>query len=173
MFHHLQHIHLIRRKGQVEWISDTLVPVLYGVPPSVTIEIRLFVTGADSRDDDDVEKVREPSDESVLKVLNSPLVHVQRGRPDLRGIITEQIASAGGDISVNGTNATNFQLFSSMTEPPVCGPEPLTSSVRTALREPRPLDILRGGPDVSLHIESFSFVSVKLRPKHQDDVDWS
>jgi ferric-chelate reductase len=169
-FSPLLQIHLIHRKGHVEWISDALVPVLYSAPPSIAVQIRLFVTGANSRDYDDVEKITEhSSDKSVMKVLNSPLLRVRRGRPDLYGIITEQIAGAGGDISVNGTNAANLQLVVSMTELPVCGPETMTNGVRTALSDPRPLDILKGGPNVSLHIESFSFVSIEFPLKHDAD----
>jgi len=34
--------------------------------------------------------------------------------------------------------------------------------VRKAIRAPRPMDILRGGPAVTLHIENFGSVSVYM-----------
>jgi len=37
----------------------------------------------------------------------------------------------------------------------------MANDVRSALRDPRPLDILMGGPNVSLHIEAFHLVSPK------------
>ena len=43
-----------------------------------------------------------------------------------------------------------------------CGPHKMARSVRKAIRAPRPVDILRGGPTVTLHIESFGLVSVYI-----------
>ena len=37
----------------------------------------------------------------------------------------------------------------------------MVNDVQSALRDPRPLDILYGGPDVSLYVEGFSLVSIK------------
>ena len=43
----------------------------------------------------------------------------------------------------------------------VCGTDGLARSVKAALSDPRPMDILRGGPDVTLHVEAFGMVSAK------------
>ena len=94
--------------GQVEWISDALLPVIRDIPPGVNVEIRLHITGgkeqnADNIMDDIAFKTKtQGGDKSVLKVLASPVVRVRQGRPDLDGLITDKIACAGGDISVNG-----------------------------------------------------------------------
>jgi ferric-chelate reductase len=98
------HIHLIHMKGQIEWISDALLPVIRNVPRTVALEIRLFVTGVKKREDRDVEfKARtEGSNKSILRILTSPVVRLQSGRPDLHGLLKDKIARAGGDISVNG-----------------------------------------------------------------------
>lgn len=85
-----------------------LYPVICDISPKIVVEIRLFVTGANERDDDsivdDVEfKTRiQSGNKSVLKVLTSPVVRVEQGRPDLDGLVKEKIARAAGDISVNG-----------------------------------------------------------------------
>ena len=48
-----------------------------------------------------------------------------------------------------------------MPGPSVCGSDSMVNDVQSALRDPRPLDILYGGPDVSLYVEGFSLVSIK------------
>jgi hypothetical protein len=37
---------------------------------------------------------------------------------------------------------------------------------RAALADPRPIDILKGGPDVTLHVETFGYVSLKYKIVH-------
>ena len=37
----------------------------------------------------------------------------------------------------------------------VCGPRSLVNDTRAAIRSPRPMDILRGGPTISFHAENF------------------
>lgn len=37
----------------------------------------------------------------------------------------------------------------------VCGSHALSSAVRKAIRYPRMVDILKGGPTISLHVEGF------------------
>ena len=99
---------LIHMQGQVEWISDALLPVIRDTPPGVAVEVRLYVTGGKERNanniiDDMESKTRtQGGEKSVLKVLDSPVVCVQQSRPDLDGLIKDKIACAGGDISVNG-----------------------------------------------------------------------
>ena len=59
-----------------------------------------------------------------------------------------------------------------MPGPSVCGNDSMANDVRSALRDPRPLDILNGGPDVSLYVEAFSLVSFKLFV-HLVGTNWS
>ncbi|KAK0473729.1 hypothetical protein IW261DRAFT_674727 [Armillaria novae-zelandiae] len=69
----------------------------------------------------------------------------QRQRPDLTGIIDRELSiCSGGTVSIN-----------------VCGTMTLAETVRCALRTPRYIDIMKGGPSVVLHVEAFgSAVSV-------------
>ena len=43
-----------------------------------------------------------------------------------------------------------------------CVPRGMADTVRKAVRAPRPVDILQGGPTVTLHIESFGLVRVYI-----------
>jgi ferric-chelate reductase len=61
----------------------------------------------------------------------------------------------------------------SLTKASVCGADALSNDVRSALRDPRPLDILKGGPDVSLHIEAFDLVSFNGPYPTIVETDWS
>ncbi|KAF9455527.1 hypothetical protein BDZ94DRAFT_700132 [Collybia nuda] len=128
----------------VEWISDALTPVVTNVPSSMSIDIRVFVTaGTDqSWDDDSVEGDAENTGVNKIKLkqslLNSPSVNVRQGRPDVDELIKEEINQASGPISVN-----------------VCGTHALARAVRSSLRCPRFMDVLRGGPTVTLHVEAF------------------
>ncbi|KAF9464528.1 iron reductase [Collybia nuda] len=134
----------IRDIGHVEWISDALVPVMRKVPASISLEVRLAVTGvieSQSRDDDSAKEDPEikivGKTKTDIQLLGMPRVHIQRGRPDVKLLMQEEINRAAGDISVN-----------------VCGSHGLASTVRSSLSSPRFLDVLKGGPSVTLHVES-------------------
>lgn len=146
-------------KGQIEWIAEAILPGIRNVPRNISLEIRLFVTGIRSYGDAEFRSMTEGSNKSVLRVLNSPLVRVQPGRPDLHGLVKDKIARAAGDVSINGIVPPIQSCWSSLTQASVCGANAMANAVRSAARAPRPLDILKGGPDVSLHIESFDLVS--------------
>ncbi|KAF8234222.1 hypothetical protein L208DRAFT_844838 [Tricholoma matsutake] len=115
---------------EMPWMSDALVPVMHNLRSTITVEIRLFTTAAA------VEKDPFSLDSPVEdKSLSLPIA---QGRPDIRSLINNEIANATGDIAVN-----------------VCGTGGLAKSVKGALRNPRFMDILRGGPSVTLHLEAF------------------
>ena len=98
----------------MEWVSDALLSIIEEVPPSVVLEIRLFITGVGKRallgsrgnnsigGDIENRARTEESSKAVMKVLTSPAVRVQPGRPYLDGLLKDKIFSAAGDISVNG-----------------------------------------------------------------------
>jgi ferric-chelate reductase len=89
------------------------------------------------------------------------MLSLTKGRPDVKAIINEEIAFASGDISVNGmyvSLAAEFPLILAS----VCGTDGLAKSVKAALCDPRPMDILRGGPNVTLHLETFGVVSMNV-----------
>ncbi|KAF7763903.1 hypothetical protein Agabi119p4_8440 [Agaricus bisporus var. burnettii] len=66
------------------------------------------------------------------------MIKVHQERADLPTFIKNEVAQAHDCMSVN-----------------VCGSEKLNSAVRESIRTPRMVDILRGGPTISLHVESF------------------
>ncbi|CAA7270026.1 unnamed protein product [Cyclocybe aegerita] len=155
----------IRDAEHIQWIASTLASTLSSIPSNLglSISMKFYATGssalssdsasasASSLADDDLEKAT-PSTESgsasatpklkegtgIGAILELPYVLLERGRPDLRKFIRDEIAGSVGRVSVN-----------------VCGTYALTDSVREAIRVPRLMDILRGGPTVTLHVESF------------------
>ncbi|KDR80476.1 hypothetical protein GALMADRAFT_1202327 [Galerina marginata CBS 339.88] len=132
----------------IKWIEDALLEALDQLPKSISVTLKFFVT-ADPEDspkwsDDSKEDVIADKDgsshssESGLRLLESSFVSLEQGRPDLVLSIRDEIANGTGPISIN-----------------VCGTRTLASTVRRAIRVPRPLDVLRGGPSVTLHVEAF------------------
>ncbi|KAJ7577070.1 hypothetical protein C8J56DRAFT_972236, partial [Mycena floridula] len=128
------------------WISEALLVAIQNETPSTTVDIRIHVTSTgDSWDDDSVHESAESNggtskektgDEA--KLLSSPLVTFQQGRPDLKALVDAEIQDAEGPVSVN-----------------VCGTLALAAAVRSSLKTNRFMDILKGGPTVALHVEAF------------------
>lgn len=138
----------VRDANHIEWITDALVPAITGVSSNINVSIRVYVTAAvedaQSWDDDSVEGDEEitAGDETTRpKGLKYPGILTEQGRPDLKRLLDDEIHEASGAISVN-----------------VCGTHALANAVKSALRPPRFVDVLRGGPTVTLHIESFGNV---------------
>ncbi|RDB30601.1 Ferric/cupric reductase transmembrane component 1 [Hypsizygus marmoreus] len=146
----------VRDVDHVRWISNPLQQSLRGVPSSISVEVRIFITTAieDAQpwdDDAPAPGAEAPADDIEVKaggsshgsssdphLLDLDIVSVQQGRPDLKGLLGEATAHATGPISVN-----------------VCGTHALATAVRKVLRRPRTIDVLRGGPSITLHIEAF------------------
>lgn len=80
------------------------------------------------------------SQAGVSDPLISPFVTIRkRQRPDLTDIIHRELnACSGGTISIN-----------------VCGTIALAEAVRSTLRKPRCMDIMKGEPSVVLYVEAF------------------
>ncbi|KAF8903885.1 ferric reductase NAD binding domain-containing protein [Gymnopilus junonius] len=140
----------IRDPDQVKWIEDVLSSAIKDLPNSIFVAIKLYVTavlgnsegfeeGDPSTDDLEGEKVPStPSSQYGSRLLESPLTSLNQGRPDLDALIKNEIEADIGPISIN-----------------VCGSQSLAEAVRRSVRVPRPMDVLRGGPTISLHIEPF------------------
>ncbi|KAF5375667.1 hypothetical protein D9615_009357 [Tricholomella constricta] len=136
----------IRDPRHIEWIADALIPAIAGAQDKISIDIRVYVTGVAEDDaqswDDDTnegdEEVKAGDGSSSAKRLNYPGVAIEEGRPDLKCLVEDEIVQSSGAISFN-----------------VCGTHALAHAVQSALKPPRFLDVLRGGPAVILHIESF------------------
>ncbi|KIJ60858.1 hypothetical protein HYDPIDRAFT_97841 [Hydnomerulius pinastri MD-312] len=154
----------IRDANHIHWIDDTLIRALQLAPPSLSVSIRIHVTGApatieplprlygngegsEPSDDDSrseiVEleggKAMEKSKDSLLAIES---VKVENGRPNLPAMLREEVECATGRMSVS-----------------VCGSQAVARSVRRSLRFPvsSPLNVLNGGPSVTLHVESFGY----------------
>ncbi|RDB30770.1 putative ferric reductase transmembrane component [Hypsizygus marmoreus] len=137
----------IRELSHVEWISDALLPALQqALPPTIVVQLRIFVTavvaGIPSWDDDsaegDTEMKTEGGQKIDINVLDHPCIRLEQGRPDLQHIIDEEINQSSGPISVN-----------------VCGTDALVNAARSALQPLRFVDVLKGGPTVTLHVEAY------------------
>ncbi|KAJ7289425.1 iron reductase [Mycena rebaudengoi] len=139
--------------AHIKWISDAVSQALAKLSTEnlLQVDIRLHVTAStedtqfldgDSIATSDPELGTVESDPSTglkERLLEFPVVKLSQGRPDIPGILNTEIVGARGSLSVN-----------------VCGTMELAQSARTALRGlDRFLDVLRGGPNISLHVEGF------------------
>jgi len=142
-------IWVIRDIDCIHWIANNFGPALQNIPPSISVAVQLYITRTTT--------VVRGSDESLKKsgsdstagnersksglystILQSPCVEVYSGRPNLKPLISKEVDEATGRMSVN-----------------VCGPRSLANDTRAAIRLPRPMDVLRGGPTISFHVEAF------------------
>ncbi|KAF8809124.1 hypothetical protein BYT27DRAFT_7188217 [Phlegmacium glaucopus] len=131
----------IRDSDHIHWIENALALALENVPPSISIAVQLYITAATTLDnnsskEDVFEMVTYTRDSSTI--LQSPFVQVCQGRPDVKSLISQEVEEATGKISIN-----------------VCGTHSLANATRKAIRTPRLMDILRGGPTITLHVEAF------------------
>ncbi|KAJ7099901.1 ferric reductase NAD binding domain-containing protein [Mycena belliarum] len=130
----------IRHPEQIKAISEDLLRALDGVSDSLSIDMRIHVTGSMNDTEIDTEK-REGSISSdpKNKLLGAPGIQFLSGRPHVKEIVKAEVAAASGLISIN-----------------VCGTAGLAESVRSALRVASNTSrILKGGPSISLHVEAF------------------
>lgn len=91
----------------VQWISDALVRALEDVPPSVTVDTKIFVTAAaedaQAWDDDSTEYDSAGEAPNGSNGTKQPrILRFQQGRPDLKSLLDREISQANGAISVNG-----------------------------------------------------------------------
>ncbi|KAG2138475.1 ferric reductase like transmembrane component-domain-containing protein [Suillus clintonianus] len=145
---------------QIHWIDETLIRALQLAPPSLSISIRIHVTGTPATDEalphsyspsDDARPVCNPSPPETVVLQDGRSKHslftvesakLQSGRPNLPAILRDEVEMATGRMSVS-----------------VCGSQEIARSVRRALQFPvsSPLSVANGGPSVTLHIESFGY----------------
>jgi predicted ferric reductase len=147
----------IRKTEHVQWIDEALIKAVQLAPPSLTVSIRIFDTGAlsmsqsteeDSSRSVPTEKISTPEQDAANgSLISSKLlllrgVKMENGRANLDALLKEEISMASGSMSVS-----------------VCGSQGIARAVRHALRFPvsGPSSILSGGPSVTLHVESFGY----------------
>ncbi|EKM76674.1 hypothetical protein AGABI1DRAFT_78091 [Agaricus bisporus var. burnettii JB137-S8] len=144
----------VRQLEHIVWIEDDLLGALKDIPPNLSLNIHIFAASNQNDIEEDPEKLddtgstaeKENGTESGIhegyhgshRILSLPMIKVHQERADLPTFIKNEVAQAHDCMSVN-----------------VCGSEKLNSAVRESIRTPRMVDILRGGPTISLHVESF------------------
>ncbi|KAI0777451.1 iron reductase [Trametes elegans] len=140
----------IREASHIEWVSDALAKALDLAPSDMEIAIRIFVTSGDATslapgqtpsEDDSVHSSEntDPEKTRASSLLNLAAVQVSVGRPDLPALLRNEIESGTGRLSVT-----------------VCGSQGIKQACRSALKVPI-TSVLRGGPSVVLHVESFGY----------------
>ncbi|OSC98885.1 iron reductase [Trametes coccinea BRFM310] len=141
----------IRDANHIDWISKTLGKALELAPAGIEISIRIFVTSGNGMtlyqtqtvgEDDSVGSISEGTAVGRSRppsLLDFSAVQVIQGRPDLSSILREEVEAADGRLSVT-----------------VCGSQGVASACRSALRIPMSA-VLKGGPSVVLHVESFGY----------------
>ncbi|KAF7964757.1 hypothetical protein HWV62_3260 [Athelia sp. TMB] len=137
----------------LSWVSDTLLKAAQLAPPSLKVEIRIFVTGPNrsvpgmnrsgSFDDDSITGGSEnEKKDSLSEVLAHSAVTVAEGRPELGALLRQEAEATTGRMSVD-----------------VCGSQAIASAVRQGVRfgVAGATSIMRGNPSVTLHVESFGY----------------
>ncbi|EJD01186.1 uncharacterized protein FOMMEDRAFT_90010 [Fomitiporia mediterranea MF3/22] len=149
-------IWIVRRPAHMEWISEILADALLAAPSTLSIEPRMFFTGpklnktsSDTLPTDYSPNlptpISPPSPDAVItaKALARASIRTGHGRPDVEAIIQDAVSISAGPVSVD-----------------VAGPSSLASAVRaaTSFENSSPVNILKGRPSVTLHVESFGMV---------------
>ncbi|KAH7908727.1 ferric reductase NAD binding domain-containing protein [Hygrophoropsis aurantiaca] len=163
---HVVFIWVVREASHIRWIEGALTKAVQLAPIWLNLSIRLFTTspaisqvpissgtpslgGHDScpsqaaSQGSNMKSEKCPEDnDNALSLKLMPGVLIEQGRPDLRKLLHDEVASSTGRMSVN-----------------VCGSEPIARCVRNALRFPvsSPSSVLKGGPSVKLHVEAFGY----------------
>ncbi|EIW76078.1 iron reductase [Coniophora puteana RWD-64-598 SS2] len=139
----------VRDASHIFWIEQALVKAIQLAPPSLSISIRIHVTGSTSQPlgpspDGSLEKVTgddasERTSKGKSSFLTLSAVRVENGRADINELLNEEVASASGRMSVS-----------------VCGSQSISRAVRSSLCL-SPSGVLSGGPSIVLHVESFGY----------------
>lgn len=92
------------------------MPAVVGIPTSVEVAVKIYVTKSE-KDSEKLENYESKTNESfveelgttdssstqpISRVVDSPYVSFESGRPDLQGIIQHEIEKALGRMSING-----------------------------------------------------------------------
>ncbi|KZV61117.1 hypothetical protein PENSPDRAFT_759620 [Peniophora sp. CONT] len=146
----------IRHADQVNLIYSDLLQVLETAPPALHISVRIHVTATATLS----LSTSEPWSPTSPMSMTSPISPVfgekksgaydnlsalskttwHNGRPSVETVLHEAMDGAQGSVAVN-----------------VCGPHTVAKDVKRVLRSHGPSSVLRGGPSVSLFVDSFSF----------------
>jgi len=141
----------------MSWIAENLVPALRDIPSTSIVDVAIYITG--SQDDVGVswkqpERCPQPNQLPPHQEISAEIPE-----PQTKRILEAEIKNAGGDISVN-RQLLRFRLRSIFLDlkrcfVAVCGGPAMNRTVKAAFSPVRSLDILKGAPSVSLHVETF------------------
>ncbi|KAI0049652.1 hypothetical protein FA95DRAFT_1488950 [Auriscalpium vulgare] len=146
----------VRDAGHLDWISKVLVEAIASAPTWFTIEARVYMTGAaptlpvtvpDAVPTTvpyagSIQSLEIPVKEDSAEPPLYTALKITHGRPSLRRLLQDEILTSAGPVSVD-----------------VAGPSSIARSVRVALMSlAGPMDVLRGGSSVTLHVETFGMV---------------
>ncbi|KAF9261634.1 hypothetical protein L218DRAFT_1045066 [Marasmius fiardii PR-910] len=150
----------IRNSDDLQWISEALYKAVLLAPQSLEIAVDVFITRPElsllSSSWDGTATLDGSSDASLSKkdlsqtpanstssLLTLGCVRIFNGRPDLPAYLKEQ-----AELTRDGHMAVS-----------VCGSQSIANAVRQGLSFPvsGPLEILRGGASVTLHVETFGY----------------
>ncbi|THV04056.1 hypothetical protein K435DRAFT_774561 [Dendrothele bispora CBS 962.96] len=144
----------VRDSNYIQWVSEAIQSALELAPSSLTIEIRLFVTGSVISESDDANstnsKVESPGAGSSSNEVSprSSGIEISGLRASLgRAPLTEILEQEAGE--------TRFGTMCVAA----CGSSSMNNSVREALRWPvaGPATVMRGGASISLIVENFAY----------------
>ncbi|KAF8838191.1 hypothetical protein BDN67DRAFT_971947 [Paxillus ammoniavirescens] len=153
----------IRDSDFLRWVEEALTKANKFAPPGLKVVIRVFLTSGRpfpatatlpnpsasatslSNPFETPNPFQDPEnsfDKPERHIFSAPWLEIVSGRPNLQGILEDEIHAATGRVSVS-----------------VCGPNAMARVVRKALRFPwsSPVSPLNGGPTVTLYIESFGY----------------
>ncbi|PCH37152.1 iron reductase [Wolfiporia cocos MD-104 SS10] len=144
----------IRDASHIDWVSRALTQALELAPGYLSVNIWIYITSGEplpvtnqqAYDDDSVHN--GPGSNSgekstaVVSLLDYSAIQLNSGRPDLHALLRDEVAQNSRTMSVT-----------------VCGSQAIARACRSALRFPvsSPKNILKGGPNVKLHVESFGY----------------
>ncbi|KAJ3573341.1 hypothetical protein NP233_g2490 [Leucocoprinus birnbaumii] len=154
----------IRETEHLEWISKILSDALEPIPPTLSVEPRIYITGSKAPTFPPLSmKPTTPTGQIATTELSSSssvnnsnpeiveeekstdlpaysLLKIIHGRPSIRKVLHDEISASTGSVSVD-----------------VAGPASLSESVRKALSTgvASPQAAFRGMPSVTLHVEKF------------------
>ncbi|KAH9944667.1 iron reductase [Amylocystis lapponica] len=144
----------IRDAAHIDWVSQTISQALRIAPQHLSISILIFVTsgkapplnGQHTNSDESISNTPRTSTDTLSlhapSLLSFTAVQVIHCRPDLCTLLREEASVNTGRMSVT-----------------VCGSQAIACACRSALglSVAGPSSILRGGPSIVLHVESFGY----------------
>lgn len=117
----------------IHWIDETLIKALQLAPPSLSISIRVHVTGAPeniqalpyARDTDDKAKSARHDSRSELEdaeamgqnkdsILAVEAVKLENGRCDLSSVLRDEVEMASGRMSVSGQSSLHAANYNEL-----------------------------------------------------------